>query len=94
MMTGRDLEVRHDSQNREIGNPILQVEFGAGGEAGTVTVGAGEVLGMAGLLGSGLTEFLKRVYGAEKAKPVLNLKNHAIRVAWHLQVADVARVDL
>lgn len=57
MMTGRDLERDyHHGGVREPGDTLFEHE--------DVTLRAGEVVGLAGLLGSGTTEMLFRLYGA------------------------------
>lgn len=57
MMTGRDLEQDyHHGGSREPGGALLEHE--------DVTLHEGEVVGLAGLLGSGTTEMLMRLYGA------------------------------
>jgi ribose transport system ATP-binding protein len=57
MMTGRDLEQDyHHGGSREPGGALLEHE--------DVTLHEGEVVGLAGLLGSGTTEMLFRLYGA------------------------------
>ena len=59
LMTGRDLEQDyHHGGIRNSGRPLL--------ENGDIMVREGEVLGLAGLLGSGTTEMLFRLYGANK----------------------------
>jgi ABC-type sugar transport system ATPase subunit len=56
-MTGRDLEQDyHHGGSREPGGALLEHE--------DVTLHEGEVVGLAGLLGSGTTEMLFRLYGA------------------------------
>ncbi len=57
LMTGRDLEQSlHHGGTRAPGEPLLEED--------EVGVHAGEVVGLAGLLGSGTTDMLRRLYGA------------------------------
>lgn len=57
LMTGRDLEQDyHHGGTRDPGKPLLEHE--------DVKLHEGEVVGLAGLLGSGTTEMLFRLYGA------------------------------
>ena len=59
LMTGRDLEQDyHHGGTRDPGKPLLDHE--------DVKLHEGEVVGLAGLLGSGTTEMLFRLYGANK----------------------------
>lgn len=73
MMTGRDLEEIHERRDSDPGEPILEVEH----EAGTdpidrgLALRRGEVVGLAGLLGSGMTELLRRIFGAEPGRITL-----------------------
>ena len=47
----------------------------------TVTVRSGEIVGLAGLLGSGMTEFLSSVFGAGGKPATLNLKGYAKKIS-------------
>ncbi len=74
LMTGRDLaELRHP-HDRVPGAAVLEFEHPAAEPAlGKPAVHAREVMGLAGLLGSGTTELLRRLFGAEgRAAYVLN----------------------
>jgi ribose transport system ATP-binding protein len=64
-MTGRDLEELHRPHSAELGPPILETHHsGAQQETDHLKVRKGEVVGLAGLLGSGTTHFLHQLYGA------------------------------
>jgi rhamnose transport system ATP-binding protein len=67
-MVGRKIESLYPAGNRTIGKPRLQVRgLRRPGADGTIdfTVHAGEILGIAGLLGSGRSELLQAVFGAD-----------------------------
>lgn len=83
LMTGRDLEELHHPHDRTPGAPIM--------EDGEVRVREREVVGLAGLLGSGTTETLRRLFGAggEAAKP--RLAGEQCRIAGP---ADAIRMGL
>lgn len=69
MMTGRDLEQDyHHGGLREPGDKLLEHE--------DVSLHEGEVLGLAGLLGSGTTEMLFRLYGANQTGADRDLYRH------------------
>jgi len=67
-MTGRDVEHAHRRAERPAGPTVLAASIGREHEASAhVTIGAGEVVGLAGLLGSGTGRLLRRLFGAEPA---------------------------
>ena len=70
-MAGRSLEAMYDKQAVEIGKPVLQVKdlscAAAGIEDIAFTVHAGEILGIAGLVGAGRTELARTLFGITPA---------------------------
>ncbi len=67
-MVGRALEDLYPGERTEPGEPILELEeLGVAGYAEPVslTVRSGEIVGIAGLLGSGRSEILRAVFGAD-----------------------------
>jgi ribose transport system ATP-binding protein len=73
LMTGRSIEYvfpPRPAEPRDTGDPVLEVRGLAGdGRFRDVdlTVHAGEIVGLAGLVGSGRSEILETVYGARRA---------------------------
>jgi ABC-type sugar transport system ATPase subunit len=65
LMTGRTLLAAERLPHSQAGEPVLAFEYaGAEGTAQTAHLRQREVLGIAGLLGSGTTEMLRRLFGA------------------------------
>ncbi len=65
-MVGRELKELYPQRDITIGEPVLQVEKLGRGKAFSeisFTVRQGEILGLAGLVGSGRTEILESVFG-------------------------------
>lgn len=69
MMVGRDLQQMFPPKDRVPGAEILQVEnlrAGSRVKNGSFTARAGEIVGFAGLVGSGRTELMRAVFGADR----------------------------
>ena len=70
LMVGRSIESEFPPRSGELGDPLLEVEHltvpGCVTDV-SVTVRAGEVLGIFGLVGAGRTELLRAIFGLEKA---------------------------
>ncbi|HFH2587853.1 sugar ABC transporter ATP-binding protein [Pseudomonas aeruginosa] len=70
LMVGRELGERFDLGPRQTGAPLLRVErLSRRGKVHEVSfeVRAGEIFGISGLIGSGRTELLCLIYGADRA---------------------------
>ena len=75
LMTGRDLEELHRPRDRAFGKLLVEFDHRAGGdEDGEPRVREHEVVGLAGLLGSGTTEMLQRMFGAGSARTPMRLR--------------------
>jgi ribose transport system ATP-binding protein len=71
LMAGRRVEQVFTRSERTPGEPIVRIEELAGERlprAATLTLHRGEVLGIAGLLGSGRTELLRAVFGLDEVR--------------------------
>ncbi|MEV0596584.1 sugar ABC transporter ATP-binding protein [Nonomuraea cavernae] len=83
LMTGRDVEyVFPPRASRRPGDEVLRVEdlSSPGAFAGvTLSVRAGEIVGLAGLVGSGRSEILEAVYGARPATGRIVLAGERLR---------------
>ena len=71
LMVGRDLETRHHARDTEAGRVGLRVvALNLGQKVRDVSfeVRRGEILGVAGLMGSGRTETMRAVFGADRPR--------------------------
>ncbi len=69
LMVGRDVHLARDAGERSIGRVVLdatQLAAGAMVRDASVTVRTGEVVCLAGLIGSGRSEFCETIFGARK----------------------------
>lgn len=69
MMVGRELPERSASTQRTVGGPLLRVEKLRRGNAVrdvSFALRGGEILGFAGLIGSGRTETMRLIFGADR----------------------------
>ena len=70
MIVGRSLEDKYPKHERKIGEIVLEAKNIKRGDKVNVDhiyVRAGEILGIAGLMGSGRTEIARCLFGADKA---------------------------
>ena len=72
MMVGRSLKALFgDDVERSIGNEVLRIEELSDGtriRGASLSVRAGEIVGLGGLVGAGRTELVRLIFGAEKAR--------------------------
>jgi ribose transport system ATP-binding protein len=68
MMVGRDITEQHHKAQVELGEPLLHITGlpGRDGDTAELTVHTGEIVALAGLVGSGRTELARRIFGAER----------------------------
>ncbi len=71
LMVGRRITELYPHSSRNTGEPLLVVENLAGMQkpnAASIVLHRGEVLGIAGLIGSGRTEFLRAIFGLDPVR--------------------------
>ena len=69
MMVGREISTLFPDRHAEVGKEVLKVEnlnVGNHVKNASFTVRAGEVVGFSGLVGSGRTEIMRAIFGADK----------------------------
>jgi rhamnose transport system ATP-binding protein len=96
LMVGRDISAVFPKASVDIGAPVLAVEGLTNAAAGirdvTLTVGRGEILGIAGLVGSGRTELARTLFGLTPADSgTIRVNGAAIRIT---SPADAIRAGI
>lgn len=100
MMVGRDLSSFYKKEHRPGGarKPVLEVENLADGRRvknASFTLLAGEVLGLAGLVGAGRTELARLIYGAEpRTGGTVKLEGNAVDYRTPAEAIDGGLVYL
>ena len=96
LMVGREISAVFPKEAIEIGEPVLEIEALTSAAAGirdvTLTVRRGEILGIAGLVGSGRTELARTLFGLTPAEAgTIRLKGTVLRIA---SPADAIRAGI
>jgi len=85
-MVGRELTDLYPKTDNRIGEPVMRVEgYTQKGRFRNVsfTLHSGEILGLAGLMGSGRTELCMALFGAERVDSgTMWLGDKAVRIRW------------
>ena len=81
LMTGRDLEELHQPHDRIPGAAMLDAAYPATVSPEGVSLREREVVGVAGLLGSGTSDLLLRLFGAGGVPPRITLRESAVEIA-------------
>ncbi|ACM38241.1 MULTISPECIES: sugar ABC transporter ATP-binding protein [Rhizobium/Agrobacterium group] len=96
MMLGKDLSLHHDAVagiEAEVGESLMQFTgYGLDGKVQpfTLTIHKGEVIGVAGLLGSGRTEMARLMFGIDSAdKGELTLNGASFKIRSPRQAIDL-----
>jgi len=91
MMVGRKIEETRLDFGRKLGPEVLRVENLTGEKFRDVSISVreGEIVGLAGLIGSGRTEVLRTIFGADRAKSgSVYLKGEDIKIKEPKQALD------
>jgi ribose transport system ATP-binding protein len=83
MMIGRDLKDVYPKWKRSVGDVLLEVnEVNRPGvlENVSFTVRAGEIIGIAGMRGSGRTELVRAIFGADAHNGTITLSGKELRI--------------
>ena len=97
LMVGREISAVFPKEAIEIGGPVLEVEGLTSAAAGirdvTLTVRRGEILGIAGLVGSGRTELARTLFGLTPAEAGRSAEwNHAPIASPADAIAPASRI--
>jgi ABC-type sugar transport system ATPase subunit len=98
MMVGREVHVSRRAEKRSPGAAVLEaenVEAAPLVQSASVTVHAGEIVCLAGLIGSGRSEFCEAIFGVRHRRAgTIRIEGHAIdpRGAWDGKRAGIGMV--
>ncbi len=81
MMTGRDPGRVGTARPSGSGEPLFEIEVSEDDGGGSVALGRGTVMGIAGLLGSGGSALLARIFGAGAAPASVGMGGRKVRIA-------------
>jgi rhamnose transport system ATP-binding protein len=88
LMVGREISAIFPKRVVPIGDVVLETR---GLRGVSLSVRAGEILGIAGLVGSGRTEFAEALFGLARAEGEVRLRGRAVRIA---SPADAIRLGI
>jgi len=84
LMVGRSLKEKYPVRDHEVGETVLEAEALSGNGLSDISFSLrkGEILGIAGLVGSGRTELIRLVYGADRLDSgTIRLNDRAVTIA-------------
>lgn len=92
MMVGRELGTMYPEKSTQTGEPLLEVRdlrLPGSDASNSFTLYAGEILGFAGLIGSGRSELMRAIFGADPiAHGQIFLEGREIRITSPRQAID------